>query len=84
MLVLFEENLNFIILNVTCIASESNDKKRQTIRFILLHLAKGISFRQTSKLCTSFLHFSPSLATVNLVFFLRFQSSKDLKLKAHS
>ena len=84
MLVVFEERLNFIILNVACNASESRDNMRQTISFILLHLAKGISFRQTSKLCTSFLHFSPSLSTVNLVFFLRFQSSKDLKLKAHS
>ena len=84
MLVVFEERLNFIILNVTCNASETRDNTRQTISFILLHLAKGISFRSNFSTCSSFLHFSPSLFTVNLVIILRFQSSKNLKLKAHS
>ena len=67
---LFEERLNFIILNVTCSATESRDGKRQIISFILLRLAKGIGL--ISKLRTSFRHFSPSLSTVNFGKFSTF------------
>ena len=69
-LMLFEERLNFIILNVTCSATESRDGKRQIISFILLRLAKGIGL--ISKLRTSFRHFSPSLSTVNFGKFSTF------------
>ena len=67
---LFEERLNYIILNITCSATESRDGKRQTISFILLLLAKGIGL--FSKLRTSFRHLSPSLSTVNFGKFSTF------------
>ena len=80
MLVLFEERLNFIILNATCSATESRDGKRQIIRFIMLCLAKRIGL--ISKLRTSFLHLSPSLSTVNFGKFSTFSKFKKYKTES--